>query len=457
MAVSAIDTVLPAFITGRGSNAIDFDARSAMAVMALAVLATLTSGVLPAWLGTKTSASDVLKEGERGSSDGRGMRRLTSALIVGEIAVAVALLVGAALMVRSFVALANAERGIITRNVALLQVNLPAFQVSDPSTQEALASEIHRRLSALPGVLHVMRSQSVLPDRGDIHFSAFEADHGAKVEGIEVMGYRAVPGFLEFFGVRLVAGRLLAADDPPEAVVISRNLASALWPGVSDPVGRTFRIGDDRMVRQVVGISHDVRTPLLDPRTDTPEFFQPDRRPGPNYVLKLADRARLSDDEIGAMVRAVHPKYLVRKLERIDDTYAGQIERPRLAAVTAGSFALFGLLVCAAGLFSVLSLAVARRRREFGIRLAIGAQPSQVSRLVARQTFITLSAGLAIGCAGALAVARGLSSVLAGIEVTDAVSWIAVIALVSVAGSAAAWLPVRAARRTDPLLLLRQE
>jgi putative ABC transport system permease protein len=457
MAVSALDTVLPAFITGRGPNGIDFDARSAMAVVALAVLATLTSGVLPAWLGTKTSASDVLKEGDRGSSEGRGVRRLTSALIVGEIAVAVALLVGAALMVRSFLALANADRGIVTRNVALLQVNLPSFQVPDPSAQEALASEIHRRLSGLPGVVEVMRSQSVLPNRGDIHFSAIATDHGAKVEGLEVMGYGAVPGFLEFFGVRLAAGRFLTADDPDEAVVISRNLAGALWPGVTSPIGRTFKIGDEKMVRQVVGVSHDVRTPLLDPRTDTPEFFHPDRRPGPNYVLKLSDDARLSDDQLGAMVRSVHPKYLVRELERIDDIYAGQVERPQLAAVAAGSFAMFGLLVCAAGLFSVLSLGVARRRREFGIRLAVGAQPAQLARLVARQTFFTLGAGLAIGCAGALAVARGLSSVLAGIEVTDAASWVAVIALVTLAGAAAAWLPVRDARRTDPLLLLREE
>ena len=117
---------------------------------------------------------------------------------------------------------------------------------------------------------------------------------------------------------------------------------------------------------------------------------------------------------------------------------------------------MFGLLVCAAGLFSVLSLAVARRRREFGIRLAIGAHPAHLARLVARQTVFTLAAGLAIGCAGALAVARGLSSVLAGVVVTDAASWVTVIALVILTGAAAAWLPVRDARRSDPLLLLRE-
>ncbi len=157
------------------------------------------------------------------------------------------------------------------------------------------------------------------------------------------------------------------------------------------------------------------------------------------------------------MIRRVHPAYLVRRVEMIDDVYAEQIERPQLAAVAAGSFAMFGLLVCAAGLFSVLSLAVARRRREFGIRLAMGAQPSQLSRLVVRQTIFTLVAGVLIGCAGALGVARGLSTVLSGIEVTDAASWLTVITLVTVVGAAAAWLPVRDARRTDPLLLLREE
>ena len=457
MAVAALDSVLPSFITARGPNAIDFDARSALAVVALAVIATLTSGVLPAWLGTRTTASDVLKEGERGSSEGRAARRLTAALIVGEIAVAVTLLVGAALMVRTFIALAGADRGIDTRNVALLQVNLPAFRVPDPRGQEVLAAEVHRRLEALPGVVEVMRALSVPPDRSETYTSPIETGEGARVDGLEVSGYLAVPGFFEFFDIRLVAGRPLSADDADEAVVISRNLADALWPGVSDPAGRTFRIDGEPVVRQVVGVSRNVLTSLRDPRTDTPEFFQLYRRPGPNYVIKLAPGARLSDDDVGAMIRTVHPAYLVRRIQWIDEIYAAQIERPQLAAVAAGSFAIFGLLVCAAGLFSVLSLAVARRRREFGIRLAIGAQPSQLSRLVARQTFFTLGAGLVIGCTGALAVARGLSSVVAGVAITDAASWVAVIALVTAASVVAAWLPARNARRTDPLLLLREE
>ena len=369
----------------------------------------------------------------------------------------VTLLVGAALVLRTFMALARADRGIDTHNVALLQVNLPVFQVPDPHSQDALASEVHRRVAALPGVVQVLRALSVPPDRSETYASAIEVGEGARVEGLEVEGYSAVPGFFEFFDIRLVAGRALSAEDPDEAVVISRNLADALWPGVGDPIGRTFRIGDEPMVREVVGVSRNVRTSLRDPRTDTPEFFQPYRRPGPNYVIKVEEGARLSDDKIAAMIRTVHPAYLVRRVEWIDDVYAEQIERPQLAAVAAGSFAMFGLLVCTAGLFSVLSLAVARRRREFGIRLAIGAQPSQLSRLVARQAVFTLGAGLAIGCAGALVVARGLSSVLAGVEITDAASWVAVIALVTAAGSAAAWLPVREARRTEPLLLLREE
>ncbi len=269
LAVAALDTVLPTFITRRGPNAIDFDARSAMAVLALAVLATLTSGVPPAWLGTRTTAPDVLEEGERGSSEGHAARRLASALVVGEIAVAVTLLVGAALMVRTFMALANADRGIDTRNVAVLQVLLPPFQVSDPQRREAIAAEIHQRLAAMPGVVRVMRALSVPPERSQVHSSAIETGEGARVDGLEVRAYSVVPDFFEFFKIGLVAGRFLSAEDPDEAVVISRNLAAALWPGVSDPVGRTFRIGTDPTVRQVVGVSRDVRASLRDPRTDT--------------------------------------------------------------------------------------------------------------------------------------------------------------------------------------------
>lgn len=458
LAVSSFESLLPEYVMQRGANGIDVDARAFGLVILLTVVVMLASGLLPAWFGTRVTAGSALKEDARGASEGRGARRLSFALVVSEIAVAVALLVSASLLVRSFIGLATAERGIDTRGIVSVWVGLPEYQETNAERRMALAGEIQERLSALlPGVVQVMRLHSAPPEGADIHFGTLRTDDGRTVEGLEVFGFHATPDFFGFFRMKLVAGRFLSAGDPQQAVVVSESLARALWPGVTSPVGRTFRIGSGGP-REVVGVSVEMLTPLMDPRLDRPEFFEPVQgTPTSRYVLRLSDGSAVRADQIKAVVRSVHPAYLVHEVAPIDEQYREQIEGPETAALVATSFAAFGMLVCAAGLFSVLSLSVARRRREFGIRLAIGARPSHVSQLVMRQTAITLTVGIALGVAGAFALTRNLSAVLAGVDVTDAPSWIAVIAIIAFAGVAAAWLPVRDARRTDPLLLLREE
>lgn len=457
LAVSSYETLLPEYMLQRGANGIDIDARAYGLIVLLTAAVMLVSGLLPAWLGTRVSAGAALKQDARGSSEGRGARRMSNALVVGEIAVTVALLVTAALLVRSFVELATADRGMRTRGLASVWIGLPEYHQPGADARRALADTVQQRLAALPDVEQVVRLRSAPPDGADIYFSALRVDDGRTVEGLEVMGFHATPEFFDFFGMTVVAGRFLSATDPPNAVVVSTGLAQAMWPGHPSPIGRTFRIGSGE-VREVVGVTREIRTSLLDPRVDNPELFTLDTSAGGGrFGLRMRDGAAVPVDEIRAAIRSVHPSYLVHEAASIEEQYREQMEGPETAAAVASAFAVFGTTVCAAGLFSVLSLTVARRRREFGIRLAVGGDPSHVAWLVVRQTAWTVGAGIALGAAGALVLARNLSSVLAGVDIGDALSWVAVVATIALAGAAAAWLPVRNARRIDPLLLLREE
>ncbi len=457
LAVSSFERLVPEYMLTRGANGIDLDARAYGAVAVLAASVMLASGLLPAWFGTSVSAGGALKEDGRGATESRAARRLSSVLVVGEIAVAVALLLSASLLVRSFIQLATIDRGIDTRNIVSVWLSLPRYQESDTSRRLALADQVEANLSSVPGVARVLRVRGAPPQGGNLHMSALRSDDGRTVEGQEIFEFEATPAFFSFFGMRLAAGRFLTADDPDAAVVISERLARMLWPDDPQPIGRTFRIGREATL-EVAGVSREMLTPLLDPRIDQPEFFRLARGPViSRYALRLHEDATVRMDAIRAAIRAVHPGYVVYEAEHLDALYREHIEGPESAAKVAGAFAAFGTIVCAAGLFSVLSLSVARRRREFGIRLAIGAHPSQLSRLVMRQTIAMLAAGIVLGIAGAFALARNLSSVLAGVSTTDISSWIIVVGLIAATGIAAAWLPVRDARRTDPLLLLREE
>ena len=455
--VSSFESMLPEYLLDRGANSIDLDARAYGAVILLTAVVLFASGLLPAWLGTRVSAGAALKMDARGSSEGRAARRLSSALVIGEIAVALALLVGASLLVRSFIELATVDRGIDTHDRVSVWISLPRYQEPDQNRRLVLADAVEARLSELPGVAQVLRVRSAPPQGGNFHMSPMRTDAGRTVEGVETFGFEITPEFFSFFNMKAVSGRFLSADDPDEAVVVGERLARLLWPGDPAPVGRTFRLGDES-VFEVVGVSREMLTPLIDPRLDQPEFFRLARGPViSRFALRVREDAGVTAEEIRAAIRSVHPGYVVYEAAPFDDLYREHIEGPETAAKVAGAFAIFGMLVCAAGLFSVLSLSVARRRREFGIRLAIGANPSQLSRLVMRQTAFTLAAGIVVGVAGAFVLMRNLASVLAGVRPADPASWAGVVAVLSVAALAAAWLPVRDARRTDPLLLLREE
>jgi hypothetical protein len=266
--------------------------------------------------------------------------------------------------------------------------------------------------------------------------------------------YHVSQEFFSLYGIPIVRGRGFDAADASTAVIVSQRVAQLLWPNV-DPLDRSFRF--EKEVFRVVGVARETHFPAIDRRLDGPEFYR-SYTPIPAPMLSLRCEADCPD---GAVIRhrlaSTHPEITVYEAQPVDLEYAAQLARPRAAAALAVTFAAIALAGAAGGLFSVLSYAVRRRRREFGVRAALGASPRQTRRIVLRDAVGVAVAGIVIGSVFAAVFARALTSLQYGVTPSDPASWVAVIALIGMTVVLASWAPARAAATVDPLVLLREE
>jgi predicted permease len=446
---------------------IEVNLRAMAATSILGVAAAAIAGIAPAWLATRVDAADALRVAVRGT-EARPRRRLSHALLVGEVALATTLLAGAALLVRTFVNLTQADRGLDTHGVITGWVSLPKFAFPDRPSRLAFAAALDGRMRQLPGVTQVTLSNGLPPGAGMIYFGPLRVHEPSReVELGELNMYNVSPRFFELFRIRLRAGTTFSEPAHGDEVVLGERLARLLWPDGS-AVGRTFTIGS-KDVRRVVGVVDEIRTPLLDPRLDVPEMYLPlvVNRDGTSEASALGSGeifvALRCDDRcpplpaIRHAVRSLSAQVLVTRLGSMDDAYLKELARPRAAAALATVFGVVALLACAGGLFGVLSAAVAARRREFGIRVALGIEPARLRRLVMADAATLAAAGLALGCVGGWLLGRGLSSLSYGTGAADVRSWATVCLALGAALLAAAWRPAANATHVDPVSLLREE
>ena len=299
-------------------------------------------------------------------------------------------------------------------------------------------------------------SYGVPPDRGSTHYGDFTTDTpGVPPVDMNVDHYNVGPEFLAMFGIPVLRGRSFVESDTPGTVVISERLARALWPA-ADPLGRTFAFGTQRF--HVVGVAREIHRPALDSRLDRPEFYE--LFTGASSYPTLSIRCAGTCPDVAAvrqrmtMASAAAEVHDVRALE---EAFFEELARPRAAAALGFTFAAIAVLAAAGGLFSVLSYAVGRRRREFGIRTALGASPWDLRRLVLRAGLTIALAGLVVGAVAAWWLGRALASLQYGVTASDPVSWTMVLGLLGVTTIAAAWRPAVQATSADPVMLLREE
>jgi predicted permease len=424
---------------------------------------------------TRPELAQLLRGGAR-SGTAAGSRRVRNLLVVAELALAVVLLLGAGLLLRSFARLLSVDPGFRAAGALSFEIDLPEVRLHQPAQVALYFQRVADRLRALPGVV-AAGGISELPLAG------VEAKGGVYIEGRplpvkpeEVMiahSPEIVPGYFQAMGIPLLRGRLLDAGDTaekPRVAVIDEAMARAYWPG-QDPLGARIRRasyrkrGDDPANPwfTVVGIVGTVRQSSLD-AAPYPEMYRTAAQTLPAlarsymvFVVRGSGPAAALASPARAAVRQVdrdQPIVKVRTLEQVADD---SVARRRFSLMLLGLFAALALALSAVGIYGVTSYSVAQRTRELGLRMALGARPGTVLGLVLGEAGALAAVGVALGVGGGLALTRVLSSMLYGVASTDPPTFAAVALGLPLIALGAAYLPARRATDVDPIEALRAE
>ncbi|MDF1504313.1 ABC transporter permease, partial [Roseisolibacter sp. H3M3-2] len=424
---------------------------------------------LPAWQGVRVAPAQALREGGRGAGAGAARLRWRQALVVAEVALAVVLVAGAGLMVRSVRNLFAIDAGFRPAGVLTMRLSTPSTFYGDSTRVAGFWDELQRRVAALPGVRHVgaVRQLPLASEMGDWGL-AVEGYAPPPNEGTPGDWQVVTPGYFEAMGLRVRAGRALDARDGmagPLAMVVNRRFAEKYLAG-RDPLGARVRIGgsDSTQAYAVVGVVDDVRHNALVTEVK-PQFYvtlpQFARAPGNTsrsmtLVVHAAGDAAALAAPVRAQVRALDPRLPVSEVRTMDEIVGASIAEPRFAMGLLGLFGALALGLSAIGIFGIVAQVVAARAHEFGIRAALGARPGELVALGLRAGLAQAGAGLAIGVVLALALTRAMTAFLHGVAPADPATFAAVLVVTGGVAVLASVLPARRAGRVDPAAVLHE-
>ena len=457
---------IPAFIVQHipGLKHLQIDSHVLAFTLAVGVLSGVLAALAPAFQASRADVNDALKEGGRGTGSGRGGSRLRSLLVASEVALALVLLVGSALMVKGFRTLADAYPGYESSHVLTFQVTLAPSKYRDAASIRNFYSEAVARLRALPGVQWVAAANH-LPAGWSWDSTLYQPQDQpppAPGEMRAAISQIVTPDYFRTLKIPLVQGRFLSAQDGPDTapvVVISRSMAAHVWPS-QDALGKRLRLGGkDDPWRTVVGVVGDVKlSPFateVDPITYVP-FAQVPSASASLALRTAGDPTALAGAARGA-VRSIdpdQPAYEMRTLaQMVSDNESGVLHSARMMLV----FGALALVLAAAGTFAVMAYTVRQRTHEIGVRLALGAQGADMLKLIVGYSARLTAAGLAVGVPCAWALARVLSSLLFGVNRMDLLTFAGFTLLLAGVAALAAYIPARWATRVDPMEALRCE
>ncbi|MGI9107939.1 MAG: ABC transporter permease [Pyrinomonadaceae bacterium] len=432
---------------------------------AVSILTGIIFGLAPALQATKTNFNEALKDGGRTSGGGFSRNRLRGALVVAEVAISLTLLIGAGLMIKSFYELLKVDPGFKPESVLVVDVTLPRTKYEEKTARVNFFEGAVERVGALPGVQGA-GAVNILPLSRNNSSSAFSVVGRPRPErGTEPQAnFRIVTThYLEVMGIPLRRGRHLSQSDRADSthvVLINEVLADRFFPG-ADPLGQRLNFGGDEekdwpeIVGVVGNIKHESLTEEIEPEAYAPLAQQP------WYTMSIVVRATGDPlslagavrQEIGAIDKD-QPIYNARAMERVvSESLAPQ----RVTMGMLGVFAVIALLLASVGIYAVMSYAVAQRTHEIGIRMALGAQPQDILKLVVRQGMLLALIGIGIGIVASYWLMQGLSAILYGVSATDPVTFSLISLLLALVAFAANYIPARRATKVDPMVALRYE
>jgi predicted permease len=434
---------------------------------ALSLLTTALFGAFPALQTSRRATAQALRRGSRGILTG-GRGDLRGALVVGQVALAMVLLAGSALLLRSFARLRRVDPGFRTENALAFRVSLPDSAYAEDAQRLSFHDELQRRLAALPGVRSV-GAVAGLPLAGN-HFNiSFTVDGRPEVPPSQqpTMEVRiATPGYFRAIGIPVRRGRAFTEEDGPEApqvVVLSESAVRRYFPD-EEPIGRTIHLGLGRgrgrkAGGEVVGVVGDVKDLGL-AAASPPEIYVPYAQfpiESMDVVLRTGAPPRSLAAVAERVVHGLDAELPVARVATLEEVLARSVSEPRFYALLLGSFAATALFLAALGLFGVMSYAVAQRTREIAVRVALGATRRELLAMVLRDALVLGTAGVALGLAGALLLSRVIASMLFSLSPRDPATLAGVAVLLLATALLASGLPALQATRVDPVVALRSE
>jgi putative ABC transport system permease protein len=454
--VAALSAVLPRSLAQ--ARTISLDMRVLGFTLAATAVTGLLCGLVPAFQGARANLNEALKEGGRDAIGGRSFTR--NLFVVAEVALAVILLAGAGLMLRSFLRLNKIEMGFDGSNLLTINLSLPSKRYPNPQKRAAFFDQVLPRLAALPGVEGV-GAISGLPISFQGGGSTFHIEGRAEPNHLTPLStYRIINAdYFRTLRIPVVKGRAFSDQDVSTSetvAIISESLARISWPN-EDPLGRRIKWGPDGKPMTIVGIVRDIKLhQLSEPR---PHVYMPyPQAPFQPYeiALRSADPLNLIS-AVRREVWAVDRDLPLADIRTMESILAGAIERPRFNLLLLGIFAALAIVLAAVGIYGVMSYAVAQSTREIGIRMALGAGSRDVLKLIVGKGVVLTLAGLGLGLIGALALTRLMATLLYGITPNDPLSLGGAAMILLAIAMVACYQPARRATRVDPLVALRCE
>jgi predicted permease len=442
------------------AESVGLDYRVLAFTAAISLVTGIAFGLVPAVRASSPELQQSLREGARGSTGGAGGLRNT--LVVAEVALAMILVVGAGLMTRSFVKLLQTDLGFTPSHRLAVNFSVSTARHSTSAEMRQTYREMIERVRTVPGVIAAGAIRD-LPFHGDgepLGFvpPGFTPGPNGQLPTATLMF--TSDGFFNAMGIPILAGRDLSLQDrqgAPIALVINQALAKKYFPGQS-PIGQTITFGDTNHFA-IVGVVGDVRQGSVD-EAPAPRIYASAYqifRVKVSLVVRTQADPQLMIKRVEDALRSVDPQQTITSAFTLEDAVGDAVARPRLLTVLLGLFGIMGLVLGALGIYGVLAYLVNQRTREIGVRLALGAKPSDVLWMVVGRGLWLAGFGVAIGLVAALALTRLMQGVLYGVTPTDPLTFVGVAAALLAVAAFASWLPARRATRVDPLVALRAE